>query len=278
MKKLGIVPNIIPEDPDEQIANGFEYIHQGHVLEVPTAREYAQRTGCKIIGRQVEYFHEDWLRCHIDFLAKDKDRETFIIEIKCVKEFAFKNHWVGGIPADVQVQVQIQLALSGLNKAVVVACVGGSKLEIYELLADKKMQDEYISKATIVWQQLQMAKNDLENWEKYIPDFVKEAKALETAKQINNLHLHESYEYETVRLNDEETIDTILRIEDAKDVLKTTAGLKEQLETKMRKRLGEKVGKVIVPGIGEFSLKKGKRGDKWYTSLYTKKYAGDEGE
>jgi putative phage-type endonuclease len=90
-----------------------------------------------------------------DFLANGKT----ILEIKNVDGMAFKDGWKVEdenieAPVHIELQVQHQLLVSGLDEAYIGALIGGNKTVLIKRVADKKIQDDILEKCEAFWKSI----------------------------------------------------------------------------------------------------------------------------
>jgi predicted phage-related endonuclease len=110
----------------------------GILMESVIAAEWARRNRVEL--RQGELLR-DPLRAYVlgtpDYLTLENPAR--LIEVKTVGSWAYRNDWDEGgrVPGYYQCQVQWYLHLTGLDRAVVVALVGGSRLETFDLKRDQ---------------------------------------------------------------------------------------------------------------------------------------------
>ena len=127
------------EDPEERDAG--PKARWGNILEhtvaVQTSKEYLAPLGLKIAPTPGLLAHEEhaWMLATIDRLivpraSKDRERVESLLEVKTTGEWNYKQNWLDGIPpATYQVQVQQQLAVTGLPYAYVACLVDGYDLK-----------------------------------------------------------------------------------------------------------------------------------------------------
>lgn len=134
--------------------NGFETdetepMRWGHILEEPIAREYERRSGRYLLTNDNPYriyrHHEhQWQQATPDRIQdRPGDDHPGILEVKTVNEFK-SSDWSEGIPLLYQVQVQHQLAVTGLSWGTVCVLIGGQRLEWFDVQRD----DRFISLLT----------------------------------------------------------------------------------------------------------------------------------
>lgn len=136
-----------------------ERMKWGTRLEETIARGIMEDNGW--IGRpKKEYISIKDLRigCSFDFecsLPGDEDNR-WLLEIKNVDSLAYKDGWlVDGdsveAPPHIEMQVQHQMLVSGLNKAYIGALIGGNKVVLIERKADEKIHQAILRKSAQFW-------------------------------------------------------------------------------------------------------------------------------
>lgn len=110
-----------------------EYFHWGHVLEEPIAKEFALRNDVKIINPGEYTIQQNdertWQICTVDRFIKSGG----ILEIKTAGS---SKDWEDGVPIQYQVQVQHQLATTGIMRAWLAVLIAGSDYRQYEIERD----------------------------------------------------------------------------------------------------------------------------------------------
>ena len=72
------------------------------------------------------------------------------LELKNVSEWLAKD-WANGPPDHYVAQVQVQMLVTGCDRAVICALIGGRRTEIYEIEADLDLQARFIVAALAFW-------------------------------------------------------------------------------------------------------------------------------
>lgn len=111
-----------------------------------------------------------------DFIVHDDDSNEAILEIKCVDYFAFKDGWIIDgddieAPPHIELQVQHQMLVSGIDKAYIGVLVGGNTVKVLERDADPVIHKLIIAKAATFWQSI--ADNEPPE-----PDYAADAKSI----------------------------------------------------------------------------------------------------
>lgn len=155
----------LPLEDDEE----SEYVRWGNLLEPAIAEEFEKRTGLFVPARalMLEYTEtpdREWMRATIDGLVSDLppglhssgDAPLGVLEIKTVAGFKSKDWQPGekndlGIPEHFQLQVQHQLAVTGLQHAWIAVLFGGQRMEIRELERDEELIDSLVGLEEAFW-------------------------------------------------------------------------------------------------------------------------------
>jgi putative phage-type endonuclease len=149
-----------------------ERMFWGNQLEWVIAQGAAKKMGWNIIQKK-DYIEipEQKLGGSFDCIS---ECGSFLVEVKNVDSVIFKNEWTDTeAPAHVEMQLQHQMLVSGVNHCKLVALVGGNKLVIIERDADPEIQDAIIQAAKDFWAMTEAP----------TPDFIKDA---EYIKQLYN--------------------------------------------------------------------------------------------
>lgn len=138
----------------------------GQILEDTVARqvskEYLAKDGLKIAPTPGLLRHPDhpWMLATLDRLvvprsSKERERAVSILEVKTTGGWNYRHHWLDGVPpAYIQVQVQQQLAVSGLPYALVGCLVDGYDLrEPVRIDRDETVIEQIITYAGQWWEQ-----------------------------------------------------------------------------------------------------------------------------
>jgi len=115
----------------------------------------------------------------ISDLPDNNKYKTAILEIKNVNQFIFKEEWVidedtkevKEAPTHIEIQIQHQMLVSGIDRAVIAALINGNKLILLERKADKEIQDAILEKAAAFWASVDAGKEPE-------PDFARDVKAI----------------------------------------------------------------------------------------------------
>lgn len=152
-KKQGIVPPF-----EENIRMKI-----GKTLEPKIAEYFAEANGWKI-RPMTEYWRHTGLRmgASFDFAVVSPsvdgrvESDLAILEIKNVDSLVFRNEWIDGphgieAPPHIELQVQQQLALTGLPKAYIGVLVGGNDAHLLERSPDEKIISAIKAKVAEFW-------------------------------------------------------------------------------------------------------------------------------
>jgi putative phage-type endonuclease len=133
LNKLGLVENDLSNN---------ESVEWGNRLEVPVTEKVEEVTGHVVSHRQTFCSHPEfpWMLATLDGLTIDDAGEQGLVEIKTTGAWRAKT-WRDDVPLHVFVQVQHDLAVTGLPWAVVGVLIGGQKFELHHVARD----DTYIA-------------------------------------------------------------------------------------------------------------------------------------
>lgn len=134
-----------------------------------------------------------------DFTAIDKEGKKSILEIKNVDYLQMKEKWIvedGEVveaPPHIEIQVQHQLMVSGLEKAYIGALVGGNSLTIIERGRDERIIKRLINKIESFWKSIEDGNPPSPDYERdssficSIYDQAKEGKISNATHEISSL-------------------------------------------------------------------------------------------
>jgi len=97
-----------------------------------------------------------------------------VLEIKCVDSWIAKNQWdfkEGIVPPHIDMQVQHQMLVSGLDRAFIAVLVGGNALHLVDVKKNMEVHSSIVTEVTKFWQtieQNQAPKPDFERDAKFI--------------------------------------------------------------------------------------------------------------
>lgn len=110
----------------------------GNRLEEAVAQKFADDTGLAVVRPSFMYRHPDhhWMLASPDRFVNDYETgEVAVLEIKTTGTH-LADDWADGPPAKVRVQVQHQLAVTGLERAYIAVLIGGRDYRPFELARD----------------------------------------------------------------------------------------------------------------------------------------------
>jgi predicted phage-related endonuclease len=116
--------------------NDNERIKWGKRLQNAIGEGVAEDNGWKIESADLMYFRLPGKKIgtSLDFLVQDEKRGLGILEIKNVDSWVFRDDWIAGddieAPNHIELQVQHQLQVTGLNWACIAALVGGNEIKL----------------------------------------------------------------------------------------------------------------------------------------------------
>lgn len=129
--------------------------------------EAIAKTAAKQESLTVEPF-KDYIRIperrigsSFDFVIKENEQDAAIMEIKNVDSLAFKNGWTSAdddeqieAPLHIEIQIQHQMLVVGLNRVELRALVGGNKLVKITRFANKDFQELILQKCEEFWKSI----------------------------------------------------------------------------------------------------------------------------
>ena len=127
----------------------------GHLLEPIVARRFTDLTGLTAIDNPGTLRHPDheWLLVNLDRATEENGRPG-ALELKTRSSYALTD-WLAEPPADVQVQVQWQLAVTGWTFAYAAALIGGQRTIVHRLDRDEQMIGDLLAIGAEFWQWVQ---------------------------------------------------------------------------------------------------------------------------
>lgn len=117
---------------------GSDATEWGNRLEEAVAQKFADDTGLAVVRPSFMYRHSDhhWMLASPDrFVNNYETGEVGLLEIKTTGSH-LADDWSDGPPAKVRVQVQHQLAVTGLTRAWIAVLIGGRDYRPFELARD----------------------------------------------------------------------------------------------------------------------------------------------
>jgi len=149
-----------------------ERMRWGSRLEHSIAHGIAEDNGWEI-RRMDEYIRVPEVRMGASFDYKIEGDKPAILEVKNVDSLAYRDGWIesdGDIeaPPHIEIQVQVQMAVSGLRIAYIGALVGGNRVILIERKANSNVQNSIMTKIDEFWKSIE-DNNEPE------PDFTRDA-------------------------------------------------------------------------------------------------------
>ena len=123
----------------------------GQLLEPTVADAYAQVTGRKVrrVNAILQHPEHSWMIANLDREVVG-DADVQILEVKTTGPWEAKR-WRNGVPQHVQLQVQHQLAVTGMQAADIAVLIGGQQLEIHRLERDEVVIERLIALERAFW-------------------------------------------------------------------------------------------------------------------------------
>src|SRR6202521_3194462 len=146
LDKVGLGGDVIPS----------EAMRWGLLLEPVIIDEFQGRTGLHVRSRQVPAIHSDhdWMRATLDGVVADTlDPSVMALAVyegKTAGDWG-RAAWDAGVPEHYQLQVQHQMAITGLPAAWVVALLGGQKLVSFLVERDQDSIDVLMDIEDTFW-------------------------------------------------------------------------------------------------------------------------------
>lgn len=132
-----------------------EFMFWGNQLESCIAEGVAKLNNWRIEEFN-DYIRDNEHRIGASFdykIVDENGNPTAILEIKNVSSYSHRVFWAKNneLPSHIQLQVQQQMLLSGIKKAVVAAMIGGSYVKYYEVYPNLEIQEQIKQKALEFW-------------------------------------------------------------------------------------------------------------------------------
>lgn len=141
-----------------------ERMRQGSNMEDYIAREYAYREGVEVQP------YKDYIRLtdkrigsSFDYITADKKK---LIEIKAVDYLVWRSWEEGELPPHIEIQVQHEMLVSGVDECDVVVMTGIYDMHIYPRKADPDMQIMLLNAVEGFWLDVENSKEPLPDYEK----------------------------------------------------------------------------------------------------------------
>lgn len=133
----------------------------GNRLEEAIAKGVAEDHGWEVAPLK-EYCRLDGLRmgCSFDYVILEGGEKKAILEIKNVDAMIYREGWEvdedGDVeaPAHIEMQVQYQMLISGIDRAYIAALVGGNEVALLEREADKDVHASIMARVEKFWQSI----------------------------------------------------------------------------------------------------------------------------
>lgn len=219
-----------------------ERLRWGTLLEPVILAEYGRRRGVDVEAHPQDQVvaHDDLsthMACTPDGYQVDVERE--LVEVKTTSQY-MADKWADGPPLHYQVQVQHQMACTGLSRATIVVLIGGQEMRWF----DVERNDRFIAT-------LEKACRDF--WERYVVTG-EQPPASDSVIDLDVLvRLHPDDNGETVELPGEAQVwDS--RLADIKAGLKALQEEKKELEGKIKAAIGAATFGALPEG-GRYSWK-----------------------
>jgi len=139
-----------PPDLDE-----VEAVQWGNILERVIAETYAKRTGRTVehnakadVTRHPTYL---FMTATLDAIQTDDERGIGCLEIKNAGQY-MASEWEDEPPLRFQIQLQHQLAVTGLSWGTLCVLLGGNKMRHFDMQVNPTFIDAMIAKEKAFWQ------------------------------------------------------------------------------------------------------------------------------
>lgn len=147
-----------------------ERVTWGKRLEPAIAAGIAEDKGWKIRAKK-EYMRVEALRIGSSFDFEILGKDSAILEIKNVDSLQFDRTWIDegeGIvgPNHIELQVQVQLLVSGLSKAYIGVLIGGNRLEVLERERNEAIIDKILKRVKVFWDSIDLNSPPVPNFER----------------------------------------------------------------------------------------------------------------
>ena len=134
-----------------------DFMKWGRRAEPMVAEGIAEDQGWKVRPfKEFIALTECGIASSFDYLIEEPHKA--ILEIKCVGEMAFKNQWSpvdNEAPLHIELQVQHQMLVSGVDRCFIGAFVGGNSTEIIERVADKNIHARILEESAAFWKSIE---------------------------------------------------------------------------------------------------------------------------
>lgn len=129
-----------------------EAMQWGRIMEPVIRNHFQNVTGKKVVEVHAILQHEKYpyMIADIDGLTEDDEGNPAILEIKTASEYK-RAEWEEDIPPYYMTQICHYLFVTGLEKAYVAVLIGGNTFKLYEVDADKELEEMLFSVETEFW-------------------------------------------------------------------------------------------------------------------------------
>lgn len=182
----------------------------GTFLQPFIASEFELETGLTCHSTEKLFVHPDhpFIQCHTDYLA-DENGETVVVECK------HSGRYFSDLPIQYHVQIQQQLACSGLKRAYAPVLFSGNTLKVFEVEADEAAQRHIIERMVWLWDCVQN----------------RTAPPVETPEDVRLKWPHDDGDE---KVADSPTLTLLNKLVRARDNLKTIEAEKKLLEARVQ--------------------------------------------
>lgn len=148
-----------------------ERMKWGRRLESAIAEGVAEDMGWPCAPRKIYQRLPDLrLGASFDFEAT-KDNELGLMEVKNVDRRIFDDHWHGEgddiqAPPHIELQLQVQLLVSGLSWGCIVVLAGGNKASVLMRQPDQVIHADIVNRVRAFWASIDAGQEPKPNWEK----------------------------------------------------------------------------------------------------------------
>ena len=135
---------------DLGVIDQTERMYWGSMLEMPIALEWATRNG-QTVGKNTEFgfLPEHKIGSSYDYITSDG---STLVECKNVDSLVYSRDWTEDeAPPHIEMQAQIQMLVSGVERLFIAVLVGGNKYVQLERAIDKEVCDAAVQAAEDFW-------------------------------------------------------------------------------------------------------------------------------
>lgn len=228
--------------PEEELSDfQKDLFHFGHQLESVVATEYAIRTGARLIEAGVSFSNKiaPWKLTNVDrFILDDEDNIVGILEVKTTTEFN-NNKWKEGeIPLAYLAQLNWYLHVCDLKYGAICVLVGGNKFYEFSVIRNDNWLDEVILPTVNTF------------WDDNV--VLMREPALDgsdaAADLVKKLYPARNAIEDTAVLDDSDTAALMEHLADAKLRIKELDKVKNQCESILKDRIGDKIYAETING------------------------------